>query len=119
MHLGNYVSTQLPDVEIITYPGYCPTHLRILPQDILDLREEYPEAKVLADPECHKEVIKLADFTGSTTQIMKYCAESKKHSFIIATEKGVVERLDATTLKNFYDSIAKSLLPKHEMAQFG
>jgi quinolinate synthase len=94
MHLGNYVSTQLPDVEIITYPGYCPTHLRILPQDILDLREEYPEAKVLAHPECHKEVIKLADFTGSTTQIMKYCAESKKHSFIIATEKGVVERLD-------------------------
>lgn len=92
-YLGKWVESQLKDTKVITYPGYCPTHLRIKPEDIIEAKKKYPEAKVLAHPECHKEVVKLADYTGSTTGIMKYAAESQDKIFIIATEKGVVDRL--------------------------
>lgn len=92
-YLGKWVESQLDNVNVTTYPGFCPTHLQIRPQDIIEAKEMYPEALVLAHPECHKEVVKLADYVGSTTGIMKYAAESDKKQFIIATEIGVVERL--------------------------
>lgn len=92
-YLGKWVESQLEGVEVITYPGYCPTHLRIKPEDIIDAKKKYPNAKVLAHPECHKEVVKLADYTGSTTGIMKYAIQSEAKQFIISTEKGVVDRL--------------------------
>lgn len=93
-YLGSYVGTQLPDVNVITYPGYCPTHLRIKPEDILEKKKEYPDALVLVHPECHKEVVALGDFVGSTTAIIKKAKESDKKEFIIVTEKGVVDRLN-------------------------
>lgn len=92
-YLGKWVESQLDNTEVITYPGYCPTHLRIKPEDILAAKEKYPNAKILAHPECHKEVVKLADYVGSTTGIMKYAIESNEKQFIISTEKGVVDRL--------------------------
>ena len=92
-YLGSWVGAQLPDVKIITYPGYCPTHLNIMAEDILNKKKENPNALVLAHPECHKSVVDLADFAGSTTQMMDFVFKSKDKEFIIATEKGVVERL--------------------------
>jgi len=92
-YLGKWVESQLENTEVITYPGFCPTHLRIKPEDIIEARKKYPDAKVLAHPECHKEVVKLADYVGSTTGIMKYAIESDAKQFIISTEKGVVDRL--------------------------
>lgn len=92
-YLGTWVQSQLKDVKVTTYPGFCPTHLRITPEDILEKRKQYPQALVLAHPECHQEVVKLADYVGSTTGIMNFAAQSDKKQFIIATELGVVERL--------------------------
>ena len=92
-YLGKWVEKKLGNVKVTTYPGFCPTHLQIKPKDILDAREKYPDAKILAHPECHQEVTKLADYVGSTTGIMKYAIESDEKQFVIATEKGVVDRL--------------------------
>ena len=92
-YLGKWVEAKLGNIKITTYPGFCPTHLQIKPKDILEAREKYPDAKILAHPECHQEVVKLADYVGSTTGIMKYAIESDNKQFIIATEKGVVDRL--------------------------
>lgn len=92
-YLGKWVEKELGDVKVTTYPGFCPTHLMIKPDDIIKAKEQYPEALVLVHPECHQEVVKLADYVGSTTGIMKYAIESKNKQFIIATEKGVVDRL--------------------------
>jgi quinolinate synthase len=92
-YLGKWVEKQLGNVNVITYPGFCPTHLQIRPKDIDEAREKYPDAIVLAHPECHMAVSEKADFVGSTTAIMKYAIESDKKQFIIATEKGVVDRL--------------------------
>jgi len=92
-YLGKYVENQLEGVKIHTYPGFCPTHLMIRPEDIQNARIKYPNAIVLAHPECHSEVVKLADIIGSTSKIMKYAKESNEKTFVIATEKGVVDRL--------------------------
>lgn len=92
-YLGKWVENQLGNVKVNTFTGFCPTHLRIKPEDIDVAREKYPNALVLAHPECHKEVCLRADYVGSTTGIMKYAMESDKKQFVIATEKGVVDRL--------------------------
>ena len=92
-YLGKWVEKQLGNVEVITYPGFCPTHLQIRPDDIIRARKLHAHAHVLAHPECHMSVSSIADFVGSTAAIMKYVKESKDKSFIIATEQGVVDRL--------------------------
>lgn len=92
-YLGKWVEAQLGNLEVITYPGFCPTHLKIRPEDIEKAREKYPDALVLAHPECHQSVTALADYVGSTTGIMDFAIKSDKKQFIIATEKGVVDRL--------------------------
>ena len=92
-YLGKWVESQLNGVEVITYPGYCPTHLRIKAEDITEMRKKYPNAEVLTHPECHKSVTEISDYVGSTTGIMKHAKDSNKTQFIIATEKGVYDRL--------------------------
>lgn len=102
-YLGKYVESLLENVEVITYPGYCPTHLRITVEDVNKMKKEHPDALVLTHPECHKEVVSVSDFVGSTTAIMKYAKESSADEFVIVTEKGVVERLEREIKdKKFY-----------------
>lgn len=92
-YLGTWVQSQLEGVKVIPYPGFCPTHLRIKPEDVINMRKKYPDALVLAHPECHQEVTKLADYVGSTTGIMNFAKQNDNKQFIIVTEIGVVERL--------------------------
>ena len=99
-YLGKWVEHNLKDVEVITFNGFCPTHLRIRPEDMINARKNYPNALILAHPECHHEVAKLADFVGSTKEIMEFAKKSDNKTFIIATEKGVVDRLNRDSLIN-------------------
>ncbi len=92
-YLGKWVEAQLDGVKVTTFNGFCPTHLRITPKDMEDARTKYPNAKILAHPECHFKVSALADYVGSTKAIMDYVANSSDKEFVIATEKGVVDRL--------------------------
>ena len=92
-YLGKWVEKQLGNVEVITYPGYCPTHAMINAEDIENVRKKYPNALVLAHPECHNTVTDLADYVGSTTGIMNFVKCSDNKEFVIATEQGVTDRL--------------------------
>ncbi len=92
-YLGKWVEHKLDNVKVVTYNGFCPTHLRIRPEDIEEARKKYPDAKILTHPECHWEVCKISDFVGSTKEIMEYAVNSKNKQFVIATEKGVADRL--------------------------
>lgn len=92
-YLGKWVEAQLDGVKVTTFNGFCPTHLRITPKDMEYARTKYPNAKILAHPECHFKVSALADYVGSTKAIMDYVANSSDKEFVIATEKGVVDRL--------------------------
>lgn len=93
-HLGKWVEKQLGNLEVITYPGCCPIHEQISPEEIVNIRSKYPEALVLVHPECEMSVSLLADFVGSTAGIMNFVKNSDNKSFVIVTEKGVVDRLE-------------------------
>jgi len=90
--LGEY-SARLAGRDVILWPGYCPTHHRILPGDIQARKAEHPRAKAVVHPECTTDVIDLADHVGSTAGILRYCAESPAKEFIIGTEIGLLHRL--------------------------
>lgn len=101
-HLGSVVEEQLGR-KLILWPGYCPTHARIHPKDILDLKAAHPGALALAHPECPKPVRIVADQVLSTGQMCKYVAESPAREFIVATEEGLIHRLKKDNpAKTFY-----------------
>ncbi len=91
-YLGHYISTKTGK-KMILWPGYCPTHVRIQPQHIIRLRQEYPEAKVVVHPECRPEVIALADEVLSTSGICRYANRSEARDIIVGTEIGIIHRL--------------------------
>ncbi len=92
-NLGDYIAKQLPEKNITLWPGFCFTHDRLKPEDIVDMKAKHPDAEVLVHPECDKEVVALADFIGSTAGIINYASTSDSMAFIIATEEGVLHRL--------------------------
>lgn len=86
-NLGDYVS-QHTDKEMILWEGYCNTHDMLTVKDVEEMRAAHPNAQFVVHPECRPEVVKLADFVGSTTAIIKYCRESDCQEFIVGTEDG-------------------------------
>lgn len=93
-HLGKWVEKQLGNLEVITYPGCCPIHEQISPEEIANIRSKYPDALVLVHPECEMSVSLMADYVGSTAGIMNFVKNSDNSSFVIVTEKGVIDRLE-------------------------
>lgn len=95
-NLGLYVQKKIPDVEIIPVPedGHCYVHRRFDVETIKDLKKQYPDALVIAHPECNPEVQEIADEVGSTSAIIRFGKETKAETIIVATEKGLVDRLN-------------------------
>jgi quinolinate synthase len=91
-YLGQYVSTKT-NKKIYLWPGYCPTHARIRDQDIIRLKQEYPQAKVVVHPECRPEVIALADEVASTGGMIRYARKEDVSEMIVGTELGIIHRL--------------------------
>ena len=98
--------------EMILWPGHCPTHLRILPEDVAAARRSHPDAKVLAHPECNPDVRAIADELLSTGQMLKYAKTSSVDEFIIATEIGIVHSLQKQNPgKQFHPITEKAVCP--------
>ena len=91
-YLAHYVSSRL-GMEFITWEGYCPSHLKILPEDIRKRREEHPDAPVIVHPECTPAVIAAADEALSTEGMCRFAAESEADIIIVGTEIGLIHRL--------------------------
>lgn len=92
-NLGSYVAEHIPEKEFIIHSGYCPIHNHLTVEDVAAARKKYPGAKFTVHPEAPKEVLVLADFVGSTSQIIDYCENSQDTEFIIGTEIGVIGRM--------------------------
>ena len=92
-NLGSYVAKQVPEKNIILWKGFCATHHRIKKEDVIKVRELHPDALLLVHPECRPEVVELADYVGSTKQIIDYASASDVSKFIIGTEMGVLYKL--------------------------
>lgn len=102
-NLGSYIASKVKDKEIILWRGFCITHKRVKKEEVVKIRELHPHAKILMHPECEPEVQKLADFLGSTSEIIKHAREIPERDIIIGTEEGVLHTLRRENPdKNFY-----------------
>jgi len=109
--LGTYVASKTSK-RIILYPGYCPTHHRILVEDVVREKQEHPEAVVVAHPECTMDVIELADAVESTSGMLRYTRGSDAKEFIICTERGLLHRLRKDNpAKVFYNPCRLNICP--------
>jgi quinolinate synthase len=91
-HLGRFVAERTGR-DLILWPGYCTTHVMITEDDIKTAKAKYPDAIVMAHPECSEPVKELSDELLSTGQMLKFAAESTAKQFIIATETGIIHTL--------------------------
>lgn len=102
-NLGSFVAEQAPEKNIILWEGYCITHHKIKAKEVLEAKKLHPDAILLVHPECQPEIAKLADFVGSTKQIIDYAKNSEQNKFIIGTEMGVLYQLKKDNpQKTFY-----------------
>jgi quinolinate synthase len=81
------------DVRIIAWAGRCEVHERFTAQDILDLKSLYPEAEVLAHPECPAEVLEVSDFAGSTAAMIDFVAARKPRQVVLITECSMADNV--------------------------
>ena len=92
-NLGRYVKEQVTDKNIILNDGYCPIHAEITKEDVQKAKNNHKGAKFLVHPECTKEVLSLADFVGSTSDIIDFSISDDCKEYIVGTETGVFYEL--------------------------
>ena len=107
-YLGHYVATQTGK-KITCWPGYCPSHVIIRPEDIIKLKRQHPQAKVVVHPECRPEVIALADEVLSTSGMCRYARRNDVGEMIVGTEIGIIHRLNK-------ENPGKQFIPASEQA---
>ena len=91
-NLGDYIN-KLTGRNMLLWEGVCHVHEQFSLIKILELKKEYPEALLLAHPECPKYLLEVADHVGSTSSILKYATTSDKKQFIVATEAGIIHQM--------------------------
>lgn len=92
-NLGRFVQAQVPGKRFYFSGGYCPVHAQLLAEDVEREKLARPNAPVLAHPECRADLLALADFVGSTSEIIAYAEKSGAAEFILCTEPGVLWEL--------------------------
>lgn len=93
VNLGRFVAEQVPEKNVILNDGYCPIHKDISGTSVKELKKKHPAALVMAHPECKENVVKLADYVGSTADMIAFAKQSECKEFIVCTEEGVNYRL--------------------------
>ena len=91
-NLGDFIQSQT-DKKMVLWPGYCPTHMVFLPEELISIKKEHPEAILMVHPECRREVRQTADLTLSTGGMVKWVKENNPKEVIVGTETGMINRL--------------------------
>ena len=91
-NLGNYINS-VTGREMLLWNGACHVHEQFSLEKLVELKKQYPDAKVLAHPECKSVVIKLADVVGSTQALLNYAVKSDEQQFLVATESGILHEM--------------------------
>jgi len=98
--------------KMIIWNGFCPTHIKILPEDVKREKKFHPFAKVMVHPECLPQVVSMADAVLSTSLMAKFARESEAAEFIVGTEIGLVYRLKKDNpSKEFYPALERAVCP--------
>ena len=102
-NLGRYVAEQVPEKNVILNHGYCPIHVKVSLEEVLQEKKLHPTALVLSHPECEENILNISDYIGSTAEIIDFAKQSEKDEFIICTEDGVeFELIQTNPNKKFY-----------------
>lgn len=88
-NLGSFIASQVPEKNFIFNNGCCPRHVAIQEDMVIKAKNEHPNAKFAAHPECTSDVLKHADYIGSTSGIIDYVVDTDAKEFIIGTVDGV------------------------------
>ena len=91
-NLGSYIN-EVTGRKMLLWQGGCHVHERFSVAEIVKLKEQHPDAKVLAHPECKGPVLAVADVVGSTAVLLKYATEHPDHAYIVATEAGILHEM--------------------------
>ena len=91
-NLGGYINS-ITGRNMLLWDGACHVHEKFSVEKILELKKQYPDAKVLVHPECKGAVVKLADKVGSTAALLKYSISDSSDTFIVATESGILHEM--------------------------
>ena len=91
-NLGSYIN-EVTGRKMLLWQGGCHVHERFSVAEIVKLKEQHPDAKVLAHPECKGPVLAVADVVGSTAVLLKYATEHPEHAYIVATEAGILHEM--------------------------
>lgn len=110
INLGSYIASMLPEKNIITVQGGCPYHASVTGEQAEKAKKLHKNAELLVHPECRAEVVKYADFVGSTTAIIGYAKKSDRSEFIIGTENSIVEYLQYECPDKRFYPLSSSLL---------
>jgi len=109
-NLGSYIAKLIPEKTFQFVNGGCPSHLKITTGDIDKARLKWPGAKVLIHPECQAKVTAMADFVGSTTEIMSFAEKSQDTDFIIGTENSIVQHLQMNCPSKRFHAASKDCI---------
>jgi quinolinate synthase len=91
-NLGRYVAEQTGR-DLVLWQGACMVHEIFSERKLVELKQEFPEAEIIAHPECEPNVLRHADYIGSTTGLLKYVQTSSSPAFIVVTEEGVIHQM--------------------------
>ncbi len=91
-NLGRYIEKKTGR-KMVLWNGSCMVHEIFSEQKLIQLKNRYPAAKIIAHPECEEHILKLADFIGSTTGLLKYAVNSDDEEFIVLTESGILHQM--------------------------
>lgn len=95
-NLGAYIIKKTGR-DMVLWDGACMVHELFSREKITRLKNQHPDAKLIAHPECEEQVLKLADFIGSTTALLNYTIKSNDKKFIIATETGIIHQMEKSS----------------------
>ncbi len=91
-NLGRYVMKQTGR-ELVLWPGSCIVHETFSERRLIQLKTKYPQARIIAHPECEEAILDAADFIGSTSALLKYVQEDEAETYIVATESGILHEM--------------------------
>jgi quinolinate synthase len=91
-NLGRFVSKKTGR-DMVLWNGACIVHIDISLEKLNKLRQEHPDAKFIAHPECQEHILSEADYIGSTTALLKYVVDSPEQTFIVGTEAGILHKM--------------------------
>jgi len=100
-NLGKYLIKKTGR-EMLLWDGSCIVHETFSERKIIELKVRYPEAKLIAHPECEEPVLMHADFIGSTSKLLKFVQEDSANSYIVATETGIIHQMKKVCPEKFF-----------------